>query len=223
VLQQTGYWGVLRDARPDEYGELLAACGVSSDRPIVVYGDGPRTRGRDGRIAWMLLYLGASAVLLLDGGWSAWLALGGRSEVGAAQVQPGRFTVTVQRERRRTLLELRSMLASGTLPCFVDTRSAAEFDGAVQAYLPRRGHLPRATLVPFTTLFDAHDRFIGPVDYHTLLPPALQEASDIVAYCEVGVRASLFSLLHEIYTGQVVPVFDGSLMQWSLEADCPLG
>jgi thiosulfate/3-mercaptopyruvate sulfurtransferase len=219
VLQQQGYWGVLREARPQEYGGLLAARGVSSDRPIVVYGDGPRTRGRDGRIAWMLLYLGAPAVLLLDGGWSGWLACGGRSASVATQVRPGHFTVDVQHQRRRTLSELRLILASGTLPRFVDTRSHAEFDGDVQAYLPRRGHLPGATLVPFTTLFDTQDRFVGKDAYHDFLPPTLLEASDIVSYCEVGVRASLFSLLHEIYTGQVVPVYDGSLMQWSLEGE----
>jgi 3-mercaptopyruvate sulfurtransferase SseA len=43
-----------------------------------------------------------------------------------------------------------------------------------------------------------------------------------VTYCEVGVRASLLALLHEIHAGQVVAVFDGSLMQWSLDPELPV-
>jgi len=43
-----------------------------------------------------------------------------------------------------------------------------------------------------------------------------------VTYCEVGVRASLTALLHEVYTGEVVGVFDGSLIEWALHADLPV-
>ncbi len=34
-----------------------------------------------------------------------------------------------------------------------------------------------------------------------------------VSYCEVGVRASTFSLLHEIYIGEIIPVYDASVME----------
>jgi len=64
ALAQQGYWGVLADARPEEYGQRLGSTGLRFDRPLVIYADGPRTRGREARIAWMLLYLGARNVSL---------------------------------------------------------------------------------------------------------------------------------------------------------------
>jgi 3-mercaptopyruvate sulfurtransferase SseA len=36
------------------------------------------------------------------------------------------------------------------------------------------------------------------------------------------VRASLAALLHEVHTGEVVGVFDGSLIEWALHADLPI-
>jgi 3-mercaptopyruvate sulfurtransferase SseA len=46
--------------------------------------------------------------------------------------------------------------------------------------------------------------------------------AEIVAYCEVGVRASLFALLHEAYTGRLVSVFDGSAVEWALNSGLAL-
>jgi rhodanese-related sulfurtransferase len=80
ILRRPGYWGVLRDRPSGWYADRLAAQGLRGDDPIVTYADGPRSRGGEGRIAWMLLYLGAAAVSLLDGGWQTWVQMGGDVE-----------------------------------------------------------------------------------------------------------------------------------------------
>jgi 3-mercaptopyruvate sulfurtransferase SseA len=36
------------------------------------------------------------------------------------------------------------------------------------------------------------------------------------------VRAALFACLYEVRTGQPVPVYDGSLMEWALESELPM-
>ncbi|MDQ2744644.1 MAG: rhodanese-like domain-containing protein, partial [Chloroflexota bacterium] len=105
-LAQTGYWGVLASGDRAELGTRLAAHGLSSQVPVVVYGDGARTRGREGRIAWMLFYFGAQHVLLLDGGWSGWLASGGPVELREQRPPRGNFPVRLHEERHRTLAQL---------------------------------------------------------------------------------------------------------------------
>jgi thiosulfate/3-mercaptopyruvate sulfurtransferase len=222
ILRRPGYWGTLRSASADWYAERLSAQGLNDRDRIVVYADGPRSRGREGRTAWMLLYLGAASVALLDGGWRAWLAAGGELEREEKPAARGRFRVSFRPQRRRTLGQLAEQCGSGLRPLFVDTRSEAEFGGGMQEFLPRRGHIAGAVLVPFTTLFDADETYVDRATYRAEIAPRLRRSEDLVAYCEVGVRAALFALLHEAYTGATAPVYDGSLVEWACASELPL-
>jgi thiosulfate/3-mercaptopyruvate sulfurtransferase len=221
LLAQAGYWGVLAGP-PALLARRLAAQGVRGEEPLVVYADGPRSRGREGRIAWMLLYLGATEVYLLDGGWRGWQDSGSPVETGEPRAKPGYFRPAVQAERRARFSRLKAAYQAGAPPIFVDARCQAEFAGDEHAYMPRSGRLPGAVLIPFAALFDEHERYVGSHRYQALVPTKAQGTSALVTYCEVGVRASLLALLHEIHTGQVVAVFDGSLMQWSLDPELPV-
>jgi thiosulfate/3-mercaptopyruvate sulfurtransferase len=222
ILAQPGYWGVLAETSPEVLGDKLAARGISSNRPLVVYAGGSRSRGRDGRIAWMLAYVGAREVYLLDGGLPAWLDRGGQTTTEPTRVGSATFHIDMQPHRRIDLHHLRRVLSGASPPVLVDTRSTEEYVGNADEYLPRRGHLPGALSLPFTELHDDDDCFLSREAYLDRLPEPARERSDIVAYCEVGVRAGTFALLHEVYTGQAVSVFDGSLMEWSLDRGLPL-
>lgn len=46
--------------------------------------------------------------------------------------------------------------------------------------------------------------------------------SRLFTYCEVGVRASTYAMLYEAYTGRVLPVYDGSIMEWGVYKDLPV-
>jgi thiosulfate/3-mercaptopyruvate sulfurtransferase len=222
ILRQPGYWGVLQEKSRGWYAERLEAQGLRGDDSIVIYADGPQSRGREGRIAWMLLYLGAAAVSLLDGGWEAWVQMGGDVERDQMKPPRGCFSVLFQEERRRTLAQITSRQETRSRLHFVDTRSVAEFAGELPACQSFRGHIPGAGLLPFTSLFDATGRYIDQASFVHALPSAVRPTDDIVAYCEVGVRASLFALLHEAYTGRLVSVFDGSAAEWALKSGVPL-
>jgi thiosulfate/3-mercaptopyruvate sulfurtransferase len=222
ALHQPGYWGTLADRPIEWYADRLSALGISSDRPIVVYADGSVSKGRDGRIAWMLLYLGARSVALLDSGWQSWRNAGGAVETIVATQERGQFVVKPQRLRRCTRSDLQAGGDRSACLQLVDIRSADEFEGRLHFYQPRMGHLPSAVLIPFTDLFAPSGRYIDRTAYGKHVPTEVQEASLLLAYCEVGVRACTFALLHEIYTGQVVQVYDGSIMEWSLDPQLPV-
>jgi thiosulfate/3-mercaptopyruvate sulfurtransferase len=222
ILAQAGYWGVLAPVDARVHGRRLSKLGLNDRRPIVVYADGPRTRGRDGRIAWMLLYFGAHEVRLLDGGWSGWVEASGPVETEEVMPAEGDMTIRLQPARRRTLRDLEVAYRHAELPLLIDTRSLAEYAAEVQDYLPRRGRLPGAHLLPFSDLFDARGRFLSRHAYVSRLSRALTENTDMVSYCEVGVRASLFALVHETFTGRIVSVYDGSIMEWGRHHDLPM-
>lgn len=224
-LRQPGYWGVLKEDEPAVLAERLGRAGLSSDEPVVVYADGSRSKGREGRVGWMLLYYGAASVALLDGGWGGWggwLSAGGQVETTLPALERGHFTVRIQPQRRVRLSQLRHAYATGKMPLLVDVRSRAEYDGLLYDYQPRKGRLPAALHLPCTAFFTETGNFVDRDHYLQQLPMGIREAEYIVACCEVGVRSAHFALLHEYYAGQIVANFDGSVMEWALDERLPM-
>lgn len=222
MLTQPGYWGVLRESTPEALQESLGQAGLSDERPALVYADGPVSKGREARIAWMLLYLGAHSVSLLDGGWRAWLKCGGSSDTTLPVPGDGRFQIRVQEHRRIQLEQLKQDLQGQAPPFLIDVRSQAEFAGHSHDYQPRVGRLPGAVHLPYTSFFDEEGAFVTSRVYMQRLPLKVRNAERCVVYCEVGVRSCIFALLHELYTGRVVANFDGSFMQWALDETLPV-
>src|SRR5262249_31129333 len=68
ALSAPGYWGLLASPQCASFRRRLAMTGITLTTPLLVYGDGRSSAGREGRIAWMFMYLGARDVAILDGG-----------------------------------------------------------------------------------------------------------------------------------------------------------
>ncbi len=221
-LSEPGYWGELAAPGALDYERRFTAAGISNDIPVVVYADGRVSKGREGRIAWMLLYLGVRHVCILNGGWSAWVNSGGEIEEGENRVRPGEFKIRTQPARRVTFHQLRHHYLRGTMPCSVDTRLLTEFQGLSYDYQPRPGHLPGASPLTFESLFEENGQFVSKSRFFTLTPPDVLLAENLFTYCEVGVRASTYAMLYEAYTGRVLPVYDGSIMEWGLYKELPV-
>jgi thiosulfate/3-mercaptopyruvate sulfurtransferase len=222
ALAQAGYWGVLKVIQTAPLREQLQQPGLSNHRPALVYADGPRSKGREARIAWMLLYWGISSVSLLNGGWSAWLNNGGSIDTTTPAPSPGHFQPHLQEHRRVRVQQLKQDYQYGAMPLLIDVRSLPEFQGQRPTYQPRLGRLPGAIHLPFTALFDEAGSYITKTAYLQHLPPQAHTAECLVAYCEVGVRSCLFALLHEVYTGHIIANFDGSVMEWALNTQLPM-
>jgi thiosulfate/3-mercaptopyruvate sulfurtransferase len=218
ILQEPGYWGVIGDPVTMQLANRIGAAGISSESCVVVYADGAMSKGREGRIAWMLLYLGVSSVCLLNGGWTAWKSEGYAVETEQRRHSRNDFRLELQRHRRSHLSELQQLHEANQMPLMIDTRTKPEFNGDCFDYQPRKGRMPNSILFPYDGLFDLSGAFISQDNYLQSIPSRILSASSLVAYCEVGVRASTFALIHEAYTGKIVPVFDGSIMQWGLQS-----
>jgi thiosulfate/3-mercaptopyruvate sulfurtransferase len=245
ILHQPGWWGRLEDVSSSELGERLANVGLSNDQQIVVYADGVKSKGRDGRIAWMLLYFGAKNVSILDGGWDLWLNHGGESATGMAldsakesdsdsdskvavatktrQSEEFSFEVNFDFARRTQLKDL----VSSENGRGVDTRTVEEHAGYIYVYQPRLGRIPNSINIPFSTMYKSDGRFLNREEFLKALPSSELGGRDKLtsldySYCEVGVRAATFSLLYELFTGKKLPVFDGSFMEWAYHQHLPI-
>lgn len=223
ILTSPGYWGALDDPESGKFSERLEELGVVRDSHIVVYSSARASKGRDGRIAWMFAYLGAPHVSILNGGFPNWLDHNLPIEQVAKSAQRGRFQIDPQPHRRIVTKELMSRLNTDEFPLLIDTRSPKEFEGGLFWYQPRTGRIPGSRLLPFDAVFQPDGKhFVTAAEYAKLLPDSFASAKTVATYCEVGVRAATVALLHEVYTGQVLRVYDGSMIEWSMDSRLPV-
>lgn len=226
TLFEPGYWGNLNVQSIEKIENTLGDLGITNNGTVVVYSGGIASKGREGRLAWMLLYFGIEKVHILDGGFNAWLQAKGAVSTRLVsqdelKSKNKKFKVSLQQKRRVELADVKRMLEEDgdTHPILVDTRSPLEFEGRLYDYQPRMGHIPRSVNIWFDRYFAKDGKFIGEKEFLNLLESEKMLSNVKASYCEVGVRAATFSLLFELATGRVLPVYDGSLMEWSHHCD----
>ncbi len=222
ILLKPGYWGKLADPHKHKLDQKLSLKGISNEDLVVIYAEGKHSKGRDARVAWMLSYLGVSEVAILDGGIDAWQSTGGTLGGSSPVREPGKFVISLRSARRIQLDELAESYNTDPDMVLVDTRSQAEFYGQSFDYQPRVGHIPGAVNFTFDSLYRDLHTYVQKSKYMDILPASISRAKTIVAYCEVGVRAAATALLHEVYTDQIVKVYDGSIMEWSSILQLPI-
>lgn len=226
-FNQKGWWGRLLslETERETIRNTLLAAGLEDGKAVTVYADGPASKGREGRLAWTLLYLGVENLNILNGGFSQWCKEQdqdqGAIETEAPQsVSKDRVFNIKPDESRRIKEEAMVEVVQQNSATIWDARTKDEYDGLLHPYLPRKGHIPGASLMPFPSLFEeGSTRFIDKDIYLKMLGGKRIEP---IAYCELGLRAATLALLHEIYTGEKIRIFDSGFIWWSMESDLPV-
>lgn len=191
----------------------LASLGVSDDSEIVVYaGDGTPLQSAT-RIVLTLDYLGLGGqTSLLNGGLNAWK----RAELETTTAAP---TVTAGRLRDRpvspVVVDAAFVQSIGSRPrhVLVDARAPVFYNGTEPTF-NKRGHIPKAINIPFTSIADARG-LISVADLKKTFEAAGVRAGDtIVAYCHVGQQATAVVLAARLLEFPVV-LYDGAFQDWA--------
>ena len=131
-------------ASPDRMAETMAAAGIADGTTAVLYDD---TLSYHAARAWWSLYAyGFETARILDGGYPAWVAIGGGVRSGEDTPSPARFTPRLQARRRLTTGDVRGMMGSPE-SVLIDARGPAEYHG-YEGNARRLGHIPGAVNVP---------------------------------------------------------------------------
>ncbi len=180
------------------------------------------------RLWWMLHWISVRAAVL-DGGWQGWLASGGAVESGAPQgpdlpeAGHGAPAVTA-RERpgmwadRTDVLDVVNGSQAGALVCAL---SEELFAGTAPTRYARRGHIPSSLNIPARTLLTPGGRLRPPAELReaaALIP----DIAPVTVYCGGGISAAVVAHALLITGREDVSIYDGSLEEWSADAELPL-
>ena len=220
---QSGIKGLL-DPDIGRLEKKLGALGIGNDRQVVVYSNPFDNWGDEGRMYWMLKYLGHPNVHVLDGGWVKWSKEMRRFECGPASPRPAVFKANVDASRITTKADVKK-LATEPHPDTViaDARSPEEYQGAYQQGIARGGHIPTAVNIPWNQFFNP-DGTVKPVEtIRTLLEKeGVGAGKEVVCYCTGGVRSAWLYFILKLAGYEKVKNYPGSWWEWGNDFTLPI-
>ena len=195
-----------------DFVRRLEAAGIGNEHLVVAYDDvGGWVAAR---LWWMLDDLGHERVVVLDGGWPAWLADGGPVSTDVPAYPPARLHLRDRWTRVIDIDGLRSRLGDVVL---LDARGAPRYRGETEPIDAYPGHIPTARSAPTDANLAASGTFLPAAElaarYSTL--GADGSAGEVVTSCGSGVSACHDALAMRIAGLPAPLLYPGSYSDWS--------
>lgn len=232
-------WRTERDGVPGQLPAtetleaLIGELGISNDSHVVIVSAGTDAldAGSAARVYWTFKVVGHDKVSILDGGYRAYTADPANPlETGWVDPLPDIFTAELRPELLADREAVQAARAKGGL--LIDTRPAEFYLGKKRhTWAKRAGTIPGAVSVPDSSFVDGQGRFVKAEGVAGLLQGAglpLDGDGDgtgegSIMFCNTGHWAALgWFAQSEILGRKDVRVYDGSMVDWSAQADLPV-
>ncbi|MFF2886030.1 sulfurtransferase [Paenibacillus sp. NPDC057967] len=207
---------------PEELASLFGSLGIDRDTAVVAYEDGNGPAAS--RLWWLLHYLGAERVQVLDGGYSAWTAAGGEvtTEV-SVDSEPRKFVLVVQADWLVGVDEVRTA-SSGSGQSgvkLVDSRDAAQYAGLEAPFDPVAGHIPGALHYFWKDALLDDGSWKSPEQLREHFAN-LPKEEEIIVYCGSGISATPNVLALREAGYENVKLYAGSWSDWISYSENPI-
>jgi len=205
---------------PAELEAVFRRAGLNQGQTVVVYSD-DRSRGMAERLFFVLEYLGASDVRVLQGGFEEWERSGAPVTRDASPVEPGNFTASPRAYMIAGSDRIQSIQRNGD-GHIIDVRSFEEYAGSAGS-TARLGHIPGAAHLTADKLFSgrttpktAHQMrlVLEKVWVHTEHP--------MVVYGNTPIEAAQVYFGLRLIGAQVVSIYEGSWADWAGNESLPV-
>ena len=214
----------LLDPDTSELESKIRTLGISNDSDIVIYSNPFDNWGDEGRMFWMLQYLGLTNLKILDGGWVKWVAEERPYEHGTASPKQGDFRASPVPELIMMKDEMKQLVKRPRPETLIaDARSLEEYAGKEVVGIPRPGHIPSAVSVPWN-IFLKPDATLKDSDEieATLQEKGLDQTKEVICYCTGGVRSSWLYFVLKVVGYPKVRNYPGSWWEWSRDFSTPV-
>jgi len=214
----------LLDSNMERLEKKVGSLGISQDRQVIVYADPFECWGDEGRIYWMLSYLGHPAVRVMDGGWFKWKREKRRVERGPGKPEPAEFKARVNPALMMTKDDLKQHVGSKSdSMVIVDARNRDEYLGLKSSGLPREGHIAGAINIPWNSFYNADGTLKSAEEIRKVVGESkLTDDKEVITYCTGGVRSAWLYLTLKTAGFDRVKNYAGSWMEWSRDPELPI-
>jgi thiosulfate/3-mercaptopyruvate sulfurtransferase len=202
---------------------ILCRLGINQDSDVVIYSNPFDNWGDEGRMFWMLEYLGHKRLRILDGGWVKWTAEKRPFEHGSVSPTMGRFKAQPRQDLIAWKNDLKD-LVRGPHPqtAILDARSVEEYLGKEVSGIPRPGHIPSAIHVAWNGFLnkDATVKDLS-VIREMLEAKGIGNGQEVICYCTGGVRSAWLYFILKLVGYSKLRNYPGSWWEWSRDFACP--
>lgn len=203
-------WGVILD-KP-RLDKVLGKLGLDMNKFIVVFGDCNKAWGEEGRIVWELLSVGYQNVKFVDGGYKALVAAGFETSFGGIKLSS--IDVSTKPVNKAFSIDTDELKKDYEKFKIIDTRTEAEYRGAVKYGEAKGGRLPNAISLKFNDFFQSNGLLKSNADIEAMIQSAgIKKTDKIVTYCTAGIRAAYVYLIFEML-GYNAKNYDESFYRW---------
>ena len=204
--------------------QILRRLGINHDSDVVIYSNPFDNWGDEGRMFWMLEYLGHQRLRILDGGWVKWTAEKRPFEHGPVSSAMGNFTAQPVSALMMVKDDLKTIV---NMPhpqtAILDARSVEEYLGKELSGIPRPGHVPSAIHLAWNGFLNK-DATIKDVTVikEMLQAKGIHPDQDVVCYCTGGVRSAWLYFILKLVGYPKVSNYPGSWWEWSRDFAAPV-
>lgn len=202
----------------------LRSLGIDDDSELVIYSNPFDNWGDEGRMYWMLEYLGHKNIRILDGGWVKWVQERRPYEHGRTVPKPGGFKASPVSDVIITKEQLKQIVRRPhPETAILDARSLEEYLGKEISGIPRPGHIPSAIHVAWNG-FLKPDATVKDLDAirASLDEKGLNPSQEVVCYCTGGVRSAWLYVVLKLAGYKKLRNYPGSWWEWSRDFTCPV-
>ncbi|MEQ1582288.1 MAG: sulfurtransferase [Steroidobacteraceae bacterium] len=204
-----------RHPLPDAHAmaATLGGLGIDNRTQVVAYDGGNGAYAA--RLWWLMRWLGAESVAVLDGGFKAWTEEALPVTTALPTVMASSF---VAKPRNEMLLDATAVGQRATDPSWrvLDARAPERYAGMVEPLDTKAGHVPGAHNYPFTGNLGPDGRFLPAAQLRVQLQQSLgaAPAEHAVMMCGSGVTACHNLLALEVAGLAGARLYAGSWSEW---------
>jgi thiosulfate/3-mercaptopyruvate sulfurtransferase len=190
----------------ENFAQTLRNAGVNQQSSILLYDDSRFAYAA--RAWWLMKHIGLNDISLLDGGFKAWVDIGGALDRREPALKAGNLKIKIQPGDTVSYNDIKT---SAAYP-LIDSREKKRFLGEEEPIDPVAGHIPGALNFFWQEITDEQG-FMKTAEFHQQRWQSLSEKNNLVVYCGSGVTACV-NLLSLEMAGIEAKLYPGSWSDW---------
>lgn len=201
----------------DKFAEQLGQAGINNDNKVVIYDDNAGAFA--GRAWWMLKYIDHNDVVVLDGGYSAWLEAGKKIEQDVQKYKKTEYKINIKKDILVDMEYVKSKTSDSKV-VILDARAYPRYQGLNEHLDPKAGHIPSALSYSYTENLN-NTKFKTKTELKKRFDNFNKE-QEIILYCGSGVTACHNYLVLDSLGYKNLKLYIGSWSDWVSYPDNPI-